>query len=118
MYSVSTRRIIETQKQSTDSVKQVWFADDSAGAGDLDNIKIWWESLKVNGQAYGYFAKPSKTCLIVKDAQLVDRANDLFGTDGLTVTVVEEERHIRAVIGSEDFKKSLCRRGEGAKVVK
>ena len=50
--------------------KQVWFADDGTGADKLEALKKWWDVLLEKGPAYGYFPKPSKTWLIVKDKKL------------------------------------------------
>ena len=41
--------------------------------------------------------------MILKDATLLDRANELFAAEGVTITT-EGDRHIGAVIGSESFK--------------
>ena len=103
MYSLSTRRIIESLKSAAMDVKQVWFADDTAGAGTLDELKKWWDHLNNCGPAYGYFPKAVKTHLIVKSPELLERAEEIFGRDGVHVTT-EGERHIGAVIGSRDFK--------------
>ena len=48
------------------SVKHVSFADDLTDAGKLDEIKIWWDNLMTDGPKHGYYPKPSKSFLIVK----------------------------------------------------
>ena len=58
MYAVSTRPIIESLSSEIDDVAQVWFADDSSGAGKLLALKAWWDHLKCVGPKYGYFPKP------------------------------------------------------------
>ena len=48
------------------SVKHVAFTDDLTGAGKLEEIKIWWDTLMTEGPKYSYYPKPSKLFLIVK----------------------------------------------------
>ena len=50
-----------------DLAKHIWFADDSGAAGKLEALKRWWDALQRLGPAYGYYPKPSKTWLIVKE---------------------------------------------------
>jgi hypothetical protein len=52
--------------------------------------------------AYGYFPKPSKTKLIVKNHQLFN-AEKIFAGSGVEITT-EGERHLGAVVGSNAFK--------------
>ena len=74
-YSCSTMPLIHNldqvvqhhQKNHPGSdMKQVWYADDSAGGGSLDAIQAWWEQLQYLGPRFGYYPKASKTWLIVK----------------------------------------------------
>ena len=51
---------------SDNPVKQIWYADDAAGGGKIDDLSKWWEDLCINGPLFGYFPKPSKTWVIVK----------------------------------------------------
>ena len=106
MYALSTKTLIDRLKDASgmgDRFKQVWFADDSTGAGELETIKRWWENLKEEGPAFGYFPKPSKTHLIVKNRADLEKAQELFGDDGVKLTL-DGERHIGAVIGSDEFR--------------
>ena len=82
---------------------QVWFADNSNAGGNLVGLKEWWELLKQIGPSYGYYPKPGKTCLVLKDPVLMPRAEELFGEEGVKITV-EGKRQIGAVIGTEEFK--------------
>ena len=107
MYALSTKPLIECLTYARGMVeerfKQVWFADDSTGVGELEKIKMWWENLKAEGPAFGYFPKPSKTHLIVKNRADLERAQELFEGDGVNITL-DGERHIGAVIGSDEFR--------------
>ena len=67
-------------------------------------MKRWWQHLKEEGPAYGYFPKPTKTHLIVKNLEDLERAQLLFAGDGVKVTI-DGERHIGAVVGSDEFRK-------------
>lgn len=107
MYALSTRPLINSLKETRgmdENFKQVWYADDSTGAGKLEKLKRWWQHLKEEGPAYGYFPKPTKTHLIVKNLEDLERAQLLFAGDGVKVTI-DGERHIGAVVGSDEFRK-------------
>ena len=53
MYALAVKPLIGELKQDAPSVKQVWYADDASGAGTCDELKIFWDSLKVHGSGYG-----------------------------------------------------------------
>ena len=104
-YAIATRGLINQLDEVTKDEQrvQVWFADDSACGGSLLGVKKWWEHLKTTGPRYGYFPKPSKTYLIVKDVKDVQEVTRLFGEEGINVTT-KGHRHVGASIGSDDFK--------------
>ena len=56
---------------------------------------------------YGYLVNGSKNWLIVKSDVLADEAKRVFG-DEVNVTT-EGQRHLGAVIGSQEFKDQYCR---------
>ena len=66
-------------------------------------MRKWWEKLNSVGPKFGYYPKPSKTFLIVKDASSIEKAKEVFGNTGITITT-EGERHLGAAIGSEEFR--------------
>ena len=105
MYAVGTRPLITALHELTDQSKcqQVWYADDSSAAGKLREIRKWWDILNDVGPKYGYYPKPSKTILILTDPDLLDTANEIFaGTE--IVMSTSGERHLGAVIGSNQFR--------------
>ena len=57
--------------------KEVAFADDLTVAGKIEEIKQYWELLLQVGPKYGYYPKPSKSHLIVKE-QHFGRAKFIF----------------------------------------
>ena len=108
MYAIGTKPLIDKLHEETarEQVMQVWFADDSTAGGKIQGINTWWNSLKENGPKYGYFPKPKKTYLIVKDPRNLEMAQNFFKNDGVNITC-DGERHIGAVIGSDEFKKTF-----------
>ena len=92
---------------SMENVQQVWYADDATACGKLAGVRDWWESLVSSGPDFGYFPKPSKTCLIVKEA-CFDEVVSLFKGTGVSITV-EGKRHLGAALGSSTFVKSFVR---------
>ena len=97
--------MLQLSNEGTNSslCQQVWYADDSSAAGQLKEMRKWWDILNMAGPKFGYFPKPSKTILIVKSTQLSQQAEALFIDTGIKITQTGE-RHLGAVIGSEDFR--------------
>ena len=91
----------------TQSVKQVWLADDSAGVGQIVPLYNWYNHLNQEGKKYGYLVNGSKSWLIPKSDVLADEVKRLFG-DEVNLTT-EGQRHLAAVIGSQEFKDQYCR---------
>jgi hypothetical protein len=85
-------------------VKQADFADDLAGVGSLEKLKVWWDTIVEKGPKIGYFAEAEKSWLIVKPEYL-EHATEMFAGSGLKITT-NGRRHLGAVIGSDDFKTS------------
>ena len=94
--------ISEPLKSSEDKVRQSAFADDLAGGGTIDQLKRWWDLIIKMGKYVGYYAKPSKSWLIVK-AEHRDEAERVFEGTGIQITT-EGKRHLGAVVGSISFK--------------
>ncbi len=107
MYAISTRPLIDRLEKDCGSynVKQGWYADDSAAAGTLSGIKVWFDILCEMGPSYGYFPNSSKSILIVKDEECAVRAKSIFKDFPSLKITKEGERHLGAVVGSEEFRK-------------
>ena len=105
MYAIGTKPLLNKLGEvvNTELCKQVWYADDSGCAGKIAEMKKWWDELNKEGPKYGYFPKPSKTILIVKDPGQLQYANEVFAGTGVTIGT-EGERHLGAVVGSVEFK--------------
>ena len=103
-YGLGTNLILQTLKREIPAVKQVWLADDATGAGKLEPLKEWWELIQKEGVKFGYFVKPTKSWLILKDSSKFDECKQLFnGSSPINITI-EGKRHLGASIGSSDFK--------------
>lgn len=84
-------------------MKQVAYADDLTGAGRVSDLIKWWGLVKDNGPTIGYLPNARKSVLIVK-REHYDRALQTFKDSGVVVTK-DGQRHLGAVIGTEEFKK-------------
>ena len=115
MYGLGVKPLIDELSTvcSPNEMCQVWYADDSSGGGKLLKIKQWLDIIKEKGPKHGYFAKLSKTILILKSEEYLEQANELFKDYGITITL-EGNRHIGAAIGSDAFKQRFI----GSKVEK
>ena len=82
-------------------VKQVWYADDATAAGQLKNLRQWWDNLVFHGPDFGYFVNPSKTSLIVKEGHQLD-AIACFENTNVKITT-NGKSHLGAALGTEEF---------------
>ena len=109
-YGISITPIIDALNskfnQDTTTVYQVWLADDATGAGQLGNLKLWWEFLIKEGERFGYFVKPSKSWLILKNPDKLQEAEDLFSNGSPINITTAGKRHLGAALGSEEFKET------------
>ena len=110
MYALGIRPMMDKLAEVLDdTTKQSWYADDAAACGILRKLKDWWVKLCDIGPSFGYFPKPSKTVLIVKDLKYLPTAKSLFHGTGIKITL-EGDRHLGAVIGSSSFKESFVKK--------
>ena len=79
MYAVGTRPLINELS------KQVWYADDSASAGKILEMRKWWNELSRVGPKYGYYPNAIKTIMIVKDPNILDHAKQVFAGTDITI---------------------------------
>ena len=106
-YGINTTPIIEELNDLTEAA-QVWYADDSSACGTVQEILLWWQTLCQIGPKYGYIPNPKKTVLIVKDESKLQSAKTIFEPLGVNVTNTGE-RHLGAVVGSENFRTAYVR---------
>ena len=85
MYACGLMPLIDKLRSDPKLLRQVWYADDSASGGKLEQIKLWWDDIQQHGPMFGYYPKPSKTWLIVKPDHL-EKAKTLFPDVNITDT--------------------------------
>ena len=66
-------------------------------------LKNWWDAIKIEGVRFGYFVKPKKSWLILKDGAKEDECRKLFETSPIDITV-QGKRHLGAALGSIEFR--------------
>ena len=106
-FSLNSVTIIEQLVATDPSVKQVWLADDATAGGKLWNLNGWYKRLNEIGTKYGYHINKKKCWLILKSESKIEEAKAIFG-DTINITT-EGQRHLRAVIGSKQFKGQYCK---------
>ena len=89
------------------SVKQVWLADDATGAGKLQPLKEWWDSIVSNGINTSYYINESKSWLILKYPKKLMETKRLFADTNIKITS-EGKRHLGAAIGNNNFCKEYA----------
>ena len=104
IYAIAVVPIITYLAFDNATVRQVWFADDSAAGGLLRQIRIWWSSLCTLGPQFGYYPNPAKTWLVVKSQFLAD-ARMIFSGTGVQITN-EGRPYLGAAIGCEAFRRA------------
>ena len=98
---VALQKKIDFQKTGT---KHVAYADDFIGAGRIEDLKKWWDLIRRHGPPLGYTPNPEKSVLVVKkDAK--ELADQIFGGSNIPINT-EGAKHLGAIIGSPEFKKS------------
>ena len=102
-YGISTKPILMKLRYNVPDIKQVWLADDATGAGKLQHLKEWWKDISTEGAKYGYFVKPSKSWLVLKDSSKLQETTQLFQDTPINITV-EGKRHLGAAVGTNEFK--------------
>ena len=101
-YALGISPIIDYMRAASSLVKNVSLADDITGAGKLQDLKSWWDSVKTEGNKFGY-VNEKKSWLITKNQDLLKSAKDIFTGSNIKYTI-EGQRHLGAAIGSEQFK--------------
>ena len=103
MYAIGLSVLQDEIAHEKTNVKQVAYADDLSGAGRITDLKAWWNKVNELGPTIGYTPNAAKSVLIVKP-DLYDIAVQTF--DGSEVVITKKgERHLGAVIGTQEFKK-------------
>ena len=77
----------------------------------MENLKVWWEFLIKEGERFGYYVKPSKSWLILKNPEKLRETEALFKGCPINITTAGK-RHLKAALGSDEFKQTYIREGE------
>ena len=106
-YALGLTPLLDHLQSVKRSVKHVAFADDLTGAGNLEEIKIWWDTLITKGPKYGYNPKPSKSFLIIKQhyKKYVER---IFAGTNIKIRT-EGAIYLGATLGDISFKEECLR---------
>ena len=86
-YGLGTRPILIRLRENIPTVSQVWYADVATGAGKLPNLRKWWNEIKREGIKYGYFVKPTKSWLILKNSERYEECVEMFKDSPINITV-------------------------------
>ena len=98
MYGLATIPLI---RKLDKLYKQIWYADDSAATGTVEQLYAWWNRLAAYGPAFGYFPNPSKTWLVIKQSHF-DEESNMFAWSGVNVTL-DGRPYLGTAIGSNDY---------------
>ena len=98
MYGLATIPLI---RRLDGLCKQIWYADDSAAIGTVEQLHAWWNRLATEGQAFGYFPNPSKTWVVTKQRHF-DKASNTFAGSGVNVTL-DGRPYLGVVIDSQEY---------------
>ena len=65
-YALASTPLLDHLQSIKRKVKHAPVANKLTGAGKLEEIKIWWDTIITERLKYGYYPKPSKPFLIIK----------------------------------------------------
>ena len=100
-YALTTVPLIQRLMKDHPAIRQIWYADDSGGAGRLLKLRAWLETVITLGKLYGYHVNVDKTVLLVKPG-LVEKAQQIFQSTGVLI-VAEGTRYLGSAIGEHQF---------------
>ena len=104
MYAITT---VPRIKRLPETVKQVWYADDTAVVGSVEKVRLWWDQLVKLGPGFGYYPNARKTWLVTKD-QHNKKATEAFDSTGVSVTS-HGRPYLGAPIGTRAFVESFVK---------
>ena len=87
--------------------KQTWYADDSAAASSLEQLRRWWDTLSEMGPLYRYFPNDAKTHILAK-AQHINKAREVFGDTAMTISE-EGKRYLEVQWALPPLSSNSCR---------
>ena len=96
----------EYLSMNDDRCTEVAFADNFTIAGMIEGINSHWEMLQQVVPLHGYFPKPSKFYLVVKE-QYLGNSIEIFSSE--VKIAKERKKYLGEGIGSEDFEASYVK---------
>ena len=106
-YALAVCPLIRKLSSACQNTSQVWYADDDAAVGDLQDLRQYWEHVSSLGPAYGYHPNATKSVVLVKP-ELEVTARQVFGDTALHVTAVGT-MYLGAPVGTESFMEERVR---------
>ena len=100
-YARATLPFVRHLRTTHANIRQLWYADDSSGAGKLRALRRWWDDVDETGKPYGYHVNASETLLLVKP-EMLNLAHSVFAGIGIEV-VTDGARYLGVAIGTPDF---------------
>ena len=98
MYGLATIPLIQRLDRLC---KQIWYAEDSAAIGAVEQLYASWSKLASEGPAFKFFPNSSKTWLVTKESHL-DQPFHKFAGSGVNVTT-SGRPYLGAVICSLEY---------------
>ena len=77
-YNIGFLPLIKKMKAAYLEVTEPWYTDNSGALGKFNNVELYFNSLKLNGPAWGYYPYSTKVILIVNLDNV--EAGKLFGS--------------------------------------
>ena len=99
--------LVEIRMQDNDHTKTAAYADELTVVGPIDQIRIWWNTLRRLGPKFGNFPEGSKSWIIVRE-NAKERAQTIFHNTKIKITT-DGQRHLGAVIGTANFKQNYMK---------
>ena len=106
IYAIGITPLIDIMLEIIAAIRVAAFADDLSAVGKGERLKPWWDALAKVGPSFGYFPQPKKSWLIVKP-QFEEKIREIFQGTEIQISV-RGERHLGAVIGSNEYRKEYC----------
>ena len=85
-----------------EKMKQVAYADDIGGGAKLRMLRDWWDRIVEHGPSFGYFPKPEKSWLVVKEEKL-EEAREMFKFTGIKITI-DGRKYLGGFVGKHEGK--------------
>ena len=102
-YALGSKPLVNTLQITSPEVRQLCLADDTSGAGSLDDLIIWWKNGISESKKFGYLVNENKSWLILKNQGKFQEAQRLFSRTSIML-ITDGQRHLGAAIGTSNFR--------------